>query len=182
MLLWQSAMCNNKCDKVWEEWQSVRWKRSLSPRKWAKFQTPHWMQGYGRFSRRPLFASLAAVLSYSSILPRTSRVSDYLLSLCLRFCFHISLLALSSSLSSQFCTMKPLVPPQRLEQQSVHTFCKQELLISFLNGTDTLACIPKAWQIAFLKRDGSWGHTLPTENTHCKISSLALRRSATSIN
>ena len=32
--------------------------------------------------------------------------------------------------------------------------------------------------IAFLKRDGSQSHTPPTENTHCKISSLALRRSA----
>ena len=28
MLLWRSAMCNSKCDKVWEGWQSVRWKSS----------------------------------------------------------------------------------------------------------------------------------------------------------
>ena len=34
----------------------------------------------------------------------------------------------------------------------------------------TFNCIPK-W-------DGSWGHTLPTKNTLCKTSSLALRCSA----
>ena len=38
--------------------------------------------------------------------------------------------------------------------------CTQDLLVS----------IPK--------RDGSWDHTLPVKNTHCKISSLELRRSA----
>ena len=31
---------------------------------------------------------------------------------------------------------------------------------------------------SILKRDGSQGHTSSTENMHCKISSLALRRSA----
>ena len=41
-----------------------------------------------------------------------------------------------------------------------------------------LNCIPEAWQIAFLKRDGSQSHTPPTENMHCKISSLTLRHSA----
>ena len=102
VLLWRSAMCNSKCDKVWAEWQSVCWKSSLSPRKWARFQTPHRTQGYCRFSRQPLFASLAAALSYSSISPWTLQVSDYLLSLCLRFRFCVSLPALSFSLSSQF--------------------------------------------------------------------------------
>jgi len=32
--------------------------------------------------------------------------------------------------------------------------------------------------IAFLKQNGSQVHTPPTENTHCKISSLTLRCSA----
>ena len=32
--------------------------------------------------------------------------------------------------------------------------------------------------ITFLKRDRSWGHTLPSENTLCKISSLMLKRLA----
>ena len=55
------------------------------------------------------------------------------------------------------------------------TFCKQDVLIAFLSGTDvctqahTFNCIPK--------RDASWGPTLPTESTLCKISGLALRRS-----
>ena len=46
----------------------------------------------------------------------------------------------------------------------------------------TFTCFPKVGHIAFLKRDGSQGHTPPTENTHCKVSSLALRRSAISLN
>jgi len=37
----------------------------------------------------------------------------------------------------------------------------------------TFNCIPK--------QDGSWGHTPPTENTLCKISSLTLRHSAMSV-
>ena len=49
----------------------------------------------------------------------------------------------------------------------------------------TFNCISKpddvCGQIAFLKHDGSWGHTPLTENTLCKISSLALRCSATNV-
>ena len=77
-------------------------KEFIEFQKVSEFQTPHRTRGYGRFSRRPLFASLATALSYSSISLRTSQVSDYLLSFCLGFHFCVSLLALSSSLSSQF--------------------------------------------------------------------------------
>ena len=60
--------------------------------------------------------SLAAALLYSSISPRTSHVSDYLLSLCLCFHFCISLLALPCSRHSfghlDIVTMRPLAPPQ----------------------------------------------------------------------
>ena len=55
------------------------------------------------------------------------------------------------------------------------TFFKH-ILIAFLSGTDV--CAQTTPSIAFLKRDRSQSHTSPTENTHCKISSLALRRSA----
>ena len=81
-------------------------------------------------ARRLLFASLAAALSYSSISPRTSRVSDYLLSLCLHFCFHVR---------------------KWQTYGSEHTFCKQELLIAFRNGTDV--CAQATPLLAFLKRD-----------------------------
>ena len=96
-----------KCEKDGKAY----WKSS---RKWVRFRAPHWLQGYGHFSRRPLFALLAAALLYSSILPRTSRVSAYILALCLRFHFCVSLLALSSSLSQFFIfdvvTMRLLAP------------------------------------------------------------------------
>ena len=52
----------------------------------------------------------------------------------------------------------------------------KHILIAFLSGTDV--CAQTTPSIAFLKRDRSQSHTSPTENTHCKISSLALRRSA----
>ena len=51
-------------------------------------------------------------------------------------------------------TMRPLALPQRWERQiyvSVHTFCKQELLIAFLNGMDV--CSQATPLLAFLKRD-----------------------------
>ena len=151
VLLWRSAICNNVCDKVWEGWQSVRWKSSLSPRKWARFQTPHRTQGYGRFSRRPLFASLAAALSYSSISPQTSQVSDYLLSLCLRFHlrfrFRVSLLALSPSLSSKFLDNETASAAIALGTTNLHK-CTH---FAFLNGMDV--CAQATPLLAFLKRD-----------------------------
>ena len=52
----------------------------------------------------------------------------------------------------------------------------KHILIAFLSGTDV--CAQTTPSIAFLKQDGSQSHTSPTENTHCKISSVALRRSA----
>ena len=39
------------------------------------------VRGYGRFSRQPFIASLAAALSYSSISPRTSWGNDYIFAL-----------------------------------------------------------------------------------------------------
>ena len=48
---------------------------------------------YGRFSRLPFFAFLAAALSYSSILPWISQDSDCILALCLHFHFYVSLVS-----------------------------------------------------------------------------------------
>ena len=63
------------------------------------------------------------------------------------------------------------------------TFCKQDILIAFLSGTDVCAqatpLITFLERDKFLKQDGSQSHTPPTEYTHCKISSLALRHLTT---
>ena len=88
--------------KVWEGWQSVRWKSS---RKWARFWTAHRTRGDSRFSRRPFFASLATALSYSSISQRISRGSGCILALCLRFSFRVSLLRSSVFLAYQMLQM-----------------------------------------------------------------------------
>ena len=113
---------------------------------------------------------------------RTSRDCGCVYALCLRFHFCTSLLALSSSLTSQFCqfdvaTMRPLLlaPLQRTINLRKHTQL-QDILLAFLSGMDV--CAQATPLIALLKRDGSWGHTPPTESTICKISSLTLRRLA----
>ena len=56
------------------------------------------------------------------------------------------------------------------------TFVNRIFLIAFLNGTNV--CAQATPLLAFLKWDRSQGHIPPTENTHCKISSLTLRCSA----
>ena len=132
-------------------------------------------------------ASLAATLSYSLILPWTLQISGYILAFCIWFRFHVSLLALLCSRHSFFFPFwrrnnETASAAQRWEWKSyvsVHTSCKQDILIAFLNSTDV--CPQATPLIAFLKRDGSWGHTPPTENTFYKISSLTLRCSAISI-
>ena len=102
--------------------------------------------------------------------------------LCLPFRFHTRLLALSSSLPSQYLPFwhrgnETTSATTVLRTVNLYeSFCKQDILIAFLNGTDV--CAQTTPSIAFLKRDGSQSHTPPTENTHCKISSLALRHSA----
>ena len=113
---------------------------------------------------------------------RTSRDCGCVYALCLRFHFCTSLLALSSSLTSQFCqfdvaTMRPLLlaPLQRTINLRKHTQL-QDILLAFLSRMDV--CAQATPLIALLKRDGSWGHTPPTESTICKISSLTLRRLA----
>ena len=143
-------------------WQSVKRmaKRTLKEfQKWARFRTPCWISGYGCFSRWPLFASLADALSYSSSRCRLHRlVATFWLSF------------------ASVVTMRPLAPPPHWEWYiyiSVHTFCKQDILIVFLNRTDV--CAQATLLIAFLKRDKSWGHIPPTKNTLYKISSLSLK-------
>ena len=79
MLLERLAVGN----KVWEGWQSIRWKSS------KRFRTPQWMWGYLCFTSR-----CSLILS---ILPYTSRGSACILVLCLQVCFRISLLALPHS-------------------------------------------------------------------------------------
>jgi len=83
-------------------WEGIHWKSS---RMRVRFQTPHWTWGYGRFSRPPFFALLAAALSYSLISLRISQGNDCILALCLHFhcCTCQSRLpALSSLLYLQF--------------------------------------------------------------------------------
>ena len=96
------------------EWQSVCWKRS---RKWAKFQTPHRMQRYGHFPRRPFFALLV-----TAPLSRTHQshygCSGCILVLFLSFHFYACLLALFFLLSSQFfCHFDVTLPTE-------NTHCK----------------------------------------------------------
>ena len=55
-------------------------------------------------------------------------------------------------------------------------FCKQDLLIAFLNGTNASHTFNY-----ISKQDRNWGHTMSTENTLCKISCLALRHSSMTI-
>ena len=111
--------------------------------------------------------------------------------LCLLFCLHARFLALSSLLlPSQF------LPFWRRDNETASTASSLRTINlrkftqtgyfncipkqdGCLRTSHTFNCIPEAWQIAFLKPDGSQSHTPPTENMHCKISSLALRRSGT---
>ena len=152
MLLGRSAMCN----EVWKRQQSVRWK---SWKKVSEVRTPHRMLGYGRFSILPFFASLAAALSYSSISPRTSRDSGYVLALCLCFRFRVSLLALP-------CFHHCFLPLWRRDNETASAttalgminlhkctqiFVNRIFLTAFLNGTDV--CAQATPLLAFLKRD-----------------------------
>ena len=99
------------------------------------------------------FTSCCSLVLIYCISPRTSQVSDYLLSLSLWFCFRVSLLSLSSSLLSEFLDNETASAATALGTTnlhiSVHTFGKQELLIAFLNGTDV--CTQATPLLAFLK-------------------------------
>ena len=93
-------------------------------------------------------------------------------------CFHVSLPALSSLLSSQLFFLfdiATLTTSAAIALGPINLCkCTQLFVTRLCDGclckSHTFNCIPK-W-------DGSWGHTLPTKNTLCKTSSLALRCSA----
>ena len=80
------------------KWQSICWKSS---RKWLRFRTP---RRYDHFLRWPFFALLATALMLINLINLTTDFTEQWLHLffCLCFHFRVSLLALSSSLSSQF--------------------------------------------------------------------------------
>ena len=108
--LGQPAMWN----KVWDGWQSVHWKSS---REWARFWTPQQTWGYGRFLRRPFFASLATLLFLKLI----DLATDFTGSGCC-LCFHFCIMQSPSfffGLITVFffhfdvATMRPLAPLQR---------------------------------------------------------------------
>ena len=92
-----------------------------------------------------------------------------------------SLLALSSSLVSQFLQFDVATRPQApLQQQMINLRKHTQLFV-----TGYFNCIPKwdgclhtSYTLNCNSTGGSRDHTLPTENTHCKIRSLALRCSA----
>ena len=126
---------------------------------------PHRTRGYGRFSRRPraLFASLGA-----AALSRTHRSQRGLHGVVAGFTLSAfssvvvpgtpRLLALSRSHHHFFvATMRRLAPLQRWERiwtiklrKLYTTFCKRDRC---LRTNHAFNCIPKVWQIEFLKRD-----------------------------
>ena len=141
----------------------------------------HLTANRGCLSRRPrAFICFArhCCLSYSSFLTWTSR--------CYGCIYTPSSLPFSCQAPSSPITFLPF---WRRENETASA--ATALRTIFLSGTDVWAA-----SIAFLKCDKlhSWSmtnwipkarwsqsHTPPTENTHCKISSLALRRSAINI-
>ena len=190
-LCW-SVINATKCEKCEKEGEAyvLLWNSS---RMLACFRTAHNARIWSFFktaTRFICFARRCCSLSYSLFSTRTSQHYG---------CFY----ALSSLLFARQAASSVLHAPITIfglfwccdnETASAATalrminlckftqiFCKQGILIAFLSGTDVCAqvSIPEAWQIAFLKPDRSQSHTPPTENTHCKISSLALRRLAT---
>ena len=139
-------------------------------RMWGRFRTAqHTTQGYEFFkttARFICYARRCCSLSYSSFLTRTSRRCGCIYALCLLIRFRARFLALSSCSHHHFvvATMRPLAP--------------QGILIAFLSGTDVCA------QATTCEKLHSWSmtpHPANWEHTHCKISSLALRRSATTL-
>ena len=128
---------------------------------------PHRTQRYGRPRAR-----CCCSLSYSSF---STRTCGCIYALCLLFHFRASLLALSFSLPSPFCCSNNETASATTVLRTIN-LCKCTQLFGIL--------------VAFLKRDKLhswsvrnsipevWHYTPPTKNTHYKISSLALRRSA----
>ena len=152
---------------------------------------PHRTWRHGRLSRRPraLFASLgAADLSCTHRSQRGLHGIEAEFTLCLLFRFRARLLALPSSLPLQLwpfwhCdneTASAATVLRTLNLHTVYTFCKQDVLITFINETDV--CTQATSLIAFVSMTNcipeAWHHTPPTEKTHCKISSLVPRHSA----
>ena len=149
-----------------------------SSRKWARFQTPHRTRGYGWFSRWPFFASLATALLCSSILPWTSQGSGWILVLCLAFMsvsssFFLTLIIVLLPL--WHCNNEIASAATALGMINLRKYTQLFLFIALLNGTDV--CVQATPFNCIPKQDRSWGHTLPTDNTLCKISSLVLRHS-----
>ena len=174
---------------MWEGWQSVCWKSS---RKWARFQTPYQGQDMvvsqdGHMYMFLCFASRCSSLLWSSILLQTSRGSGCILALWLRFHFWASLLALFLFTHSHhnflpfWCRNNQTTSAVTVLETTnlckcTHLFVSR-YLIEFPSKWD--GCLHTSHTFNWIsKQDRSWWHTLPTESTLCKISSLAVRCSA----
>ena len=107
-------------------------------------------------------------LLYSLFLTRTSQCWGCIYALCLLFCFYARLLALSFLLPSPFCRCNNETASAAIALRTIPTFCciPKAWQIAFLkcdrlHSWSVTNCIPEAWQIAFLKRDRlrSWSVT-----------------------
>ena len=179
MCFWCGRSCmHNKVWKVWEGGQSVHWKGS---RTWAWFWNAQITRIWSFLKTAThfiCFASRCCSLLHSLLSTRTSWCCGCIYALCLLFRFRSRLLALSSSLTSQFlpfwsCNNETTSAATALRTINLH---KCTHLIALPSRMDV--CTQATPLIAFLKQDGSWAHTPLTKNMLCKISSLMLRRSA----
>ena len=156
----------------------LHWKSS---RMWARFQTTPNVRIWS-FLKTTMhfncFARPCCSLSYSSFSTRTLRHCGCIYAFCILFHFRTRLLA-SSLLPSQFwChNNETASAATALRIVSLHNFCKQDILIAFLSGTDVCAqatplsvtsCIPETGRKSKL-HPANREHTLPTVNTHSKI-------------
>ena len=181
MCFWagQSWMCNKRSVKSVRR-HALHWK-SLRMR--AHFQTAQNTKIWSFIKTTMHFIRFAkhAALSHTHPSRHRLRGIEAAFTLCL-LRFRTRLLALSSLLPSQ------LLPFWRCDNETTSTATALRMmnLLAFLSVTN---CIPEcdkllfwAWQIAFPSVTNCVPEhdttPPPTKNTHCKISSLALRHSA----
>ena len=140
MLLRQSAVCN----KVWEGWQSIRWKSS------KRFWIPQWMWGY------LCFTSHCSHIRQSccGLLFLHQSPSSFFLALITVF---FPLLHRDNKTASTSTTLGTLNL-----YKCTHLFCKWVLLIVFLNNSDL--CAQATSLTAFLSgmEVGTTSHQLRT--------------------
>ena len=138
----------------------------------------HQTRGCGQFSTTICFlcfASCCSSLSCLSFSTRTLQGCGCIYALCLRFRFHVSLLALSSSLVAQFLPFwhsdnEIAIAATALETINLCNYT-QLFVTNCIPKQDGCLCTNHTFN-CILKRDRNWEHTQPTENTLCEISTL----------